>query len=476
MLKKKFIPHLLMSAAAVAAFVLLFALKVPEFKFLLILFVQFLFILSVRLYDYRFSSAYFAITILAFFIFVKVPVEFGLYKYINLGVYVFIGYLMYYFVRAVDEELHGNRNFIEEEEENLEVQRKRNEEAVKKSQALKEQTLVWHLLSNMLNKSMSLSDFREITVFFTQQTGKLFPGAAVFFSLRDASQGPAFATYETSLKEPDLRDKIFDNVDDGVHASQTPFFVEDIATEIHHRVALDRNMLGPISFASLMVVPVTINESFAGVLKCYHPHKARYQNTDLRLLQYVGEMIGIQLLNSLLVRETERLARTDGITGLFVQYYFVEKVREEIYRCQNSGSTFSLLVIDIDKFKLFNDNFGHLAGDLVLVRTADIIRASIRTSDFPSRYGGDEFFLILPETDQAGAESLAERIRIRIFEETRDLKLGETVIDRNVTVSVGVKQYEKSDGEWKEFVAKVDDLMYKAKTTGRNKVVGPSHG
>jgi diguanylate cyclase (GGDEF)-like protein len=265
-------------------------------------------------------------------------------------------------------------------------------------------------------------------------------------------------------------------VDEIVQRSQTPLMIEDIATEINYRIDLDRNLLGSLAFSSLMAVPVVINENFAGVFKCYHPRPGKYQNADLRILQYAGEMQGIQLLNSLLVAETERLARTDGITGLFVQYYFVEKIREEIYRARNSGSTFSLLVIDIDRFKIFNDTYGHLAGDFVLVRTADVIRSSIRTSDFPSRYGGDEFFLILPETDQTGAEALAERIRARIFEETRDLKLGEMTIDRNVTVSIGVKQYVRTDGEWKDFVHQVDELMYRAKTTGRNKVVGPGNG
>lgn len=155
--------------------------------------------------------------------------------------------------------------------------------------------------------------------------------------------------------------------------------------------------------------------------------------------------------------------KTDALTGIGNRRAFDQRLTDETYRAQRYASPLSLLMIDVDKFKDFNDAFGHPAGDLALKAVAKARRGVVRPSDFMARVGGEEFGLILPATDAAGAGALAERLRQAIA--------AAPIEQRNVTVSIGVSTLSTGVQGGQAMVEAADEALYEAKRTGRNRVV-----
>jgi len=173
--------------------------------------------------------------------------------------------------------------------------------------------------------------------------------------------------------------------------------------------------------------------------------------------------------NQQLQRANEILAQlsiTDGLTRLHNHRFFQDQLAREIKRCERTGEPLGMILADIDDFKRLNDRYGHATGDEVLVRIASLMNEAIRESDFLARYGGEEFAILTTGTDLEGAITLAEKIRMRVSDETwlcaeEDATLG-------VTVSMGIAVYR---GERKEFFRDADRALYRAKDMGKNCVV-----
>ncbi len=158
----------------------------------------------------------------------------------------------------------------------------------------------------------------------------------------------------------------------------------------------------------------------------------------------------------------EKMAVTDELTGLFNRRHIFRRVSDEAEKNQRYNSNFSIVMLDIDKFKSINDTYGHPHGDMVLNKVSESIRKSIRAVDIAGRYGGEEFLVILPEVGVRGAAAVAERIRVSV-ESLKDLK-----DDMNVTISGGIAEYA---GSIEETIKKADLLLYKAKEEGRNRII-----
>ena len=160
------------------------------------------------------------------------------------------------------------------------------------------------------------------------------------------------------------------------------------------------------------------------------------------------------------------LAQTDPLTRLCNRRHLYENLEVEINRCVRSGNPIALIMADIDHFKHINDQYGHQAGDEVLVRISDLLLGELRTYDLAARYGGEEFCLVLPETDLNAAIEVAERIRHK----TEAMKL-EAPMDREIlTVSLGVAAFEDREGTIDDLIRLADDALYLAKNSGRNQV------
>jgi diguanylate cyclase (GGDEF)-like protein len=165
--------------------------------------------------------------------------------------------------------------------------------------------------------------------------------------------------------------------------------------------------------------------------------------------------------------EFKLLAITDGLTRCYNHRHFQEVLESEFQRAKRYKLTFSLLIGDIDNFKMINDTYGHQIGDVVLKGIASLLKRGVRDIDVVARYGGEEFAIIMPETDANGAYETAERIRRSIA----DYIFSGLPSNTKVTISIGVGTYPDVKVTSKfDFVEKVDKALYRAKEEGKNRV------
>lgn len=191
----------------------------------------------------------------------------------------------------------------------------------------------------------------------------------------------------------------------------------------------------------------------------------RFEELLLRLKRVLKERQLAKERDQIL-EKLKKLAITDGLTKLYNSRYFYKQLDLEIDRLNRYNHSLSLLLIDIDHFKKYNDTYGHLEGDKVLIRMGQIINACLRRMDTAHRYGGEEFTVILPETSCEEAHFVAERIRLAIESEVFSPAPEKKI---TITVSVGVTEYQ-TDERISAFVQRADQALYLSKDNGRNRI------
>lgn len=215
---------------------------------------------------------------------------------------------------------------------------------------------------------------------------------------------------------------------------------------------------------NMICVPLIANNKPYGVINVVNKGGGEpFNENDLRVITSIANQISLILEKAKLYEQSI----TDGMTGLYIHRYFQARLDEEIIRARRYGSTLSLVMMDIDHFKNFNDSYGHQMGDKVLIGVADTVKTLIRSNiDIPARYGGEEFTIILPATDTDGAFKLADRIRHEISRRSFDHD-GKNL---NVTISMGIASYPGQAGSKVDLIARADIALYKSKESGRNRV------
>ena len=214
---------------------------------------------------------------------------------------------------------------------------------------------------------------------------------------------------------------------------------------------------------SFVVVPILSQGDFLGMVHlCAAENLERFTIRDIRLIKVFAVQLGAAVKNAQLYEQ----AITDGMTKLYLHRYFKQRLGDEIKRAARFKRNIAMIMVDIDHFKLLNDNYGHQTGDEVLKRVASIIRRAVRTHDLPARYGGEEFALVLPETDMIGAVAVAERIRRAI--ENDVIEYGGNVIRK--TASFGVAVFPDCANDMDSLIKAADVALYWSKEHGRNQV------
>jgi diguanylate cyclase (GGDEF)-like protein len=178
------------------------------------------------------------------------------------------------------------------------------------------------------------------------------------------------------------------------------------------------------------------------------------------------ELRNPKVIEIAMYERTERSAVSDGLTGLFNHAYFLQALRQEVLRSKRHGLRAALLLLDLDDFKRVNDERGHVEGDRVLMKTAAIVRDSVREIDVAARYGGEEFAVLLPDTSRLGAFVVAERIRRRVEER---FSRGRTP----VTLSGGLAIFPEDAVTPADLVVQADAGLYGAKASGKNRILLP---
>ena len=216
---------------------------------------------------------------------------------------------------------------------------------------------------------------------------------------------------------------------------------------------------------SFMSVPILVDDESRGVLNVADPVDGRsFGEEDLTTLELLASHIGACLLQREQGEAMQRLAETDPLTWLFNRRHFDQRLDAELNRALRAEHLVSLLMIDVDKFKTINDRFGHRAGDTVLKAVAIGIKQAVRLYDVPTRYGGDEFAVILPESDS----EVASRVARRVLEKTAAQALSADLASAglSISLSIGVATFPRPSGDAAALIEFADTAMYKAKAGG----------
>ena len=248
--------------------------------------------------------------------------------------------------------------------------------------------------------------------------------------------------------------------------TQKKVYVQDVLDPVNEKIVKLFTHLYKDNGRSYLGVPMKLRGQVIGVLSIQSLKMDAYDSDQIRLIETIATQASAALENARLFERTEKLAITDGLTGLFNHRNFLEMAEKEITRAVRYQKPLSLLMIDIDHFKQINDQFGHLVGDQMLQLIARNCAKILRNVDIISRYGGEEFSVLLPETDLKDGLAAAERLREAIA--SSQVVSREGVV--NVTGSVGVVTLGMCPPEIKQLIDCADKALYEAKKAGRNLV------
>lgn len=220
----------------------------------------------------------------------------------------------------------------------------------------------------------------------------------------------------------------------------------------------------------LLILPLTVHQYLWGILVIERKaQREPFVKGDYQLIEVLVEHLAILLENLRLYRQTADQAVRDGLTGLLNHRRLHERMKEELSRSLRYQHPMTLLMIDVDYFKRYNDTYGHQQGDEVLRILAQILRQNVRHSDIVGRYGGEEFAVVLPETSKGPAVTLAQRLCEVVASTPFPGRRGGPPV--RCTISVGVASYPEDGLTVSELIATADAALYRAKRFGKNRVV-----
>ena len=226
----------------------------------------------------------------------------------------------------------------------------------------------------------------------------------------------------------------------------------------------DGHLLGVLPNArSILCVPLTYVDTLLGVLNIESVNEEAFKDQDVLILRTLADLLATALHNAFVFQKMQQQSITDGLTGIKTRRFFLEAVQGEWKRASRAGRPFSVVMIDLDKFKEVNDGMGHLEGDLVLARVGRLLEQKCRQSNVVARYGGDEFVILMPETGIEQAQILSERLRLWL---ATDPMLNE----RHITGSFGVAAFPLHGSTVEDIMRVADAGMYVSKHAGGNRV------
>ena len=222
---------------------------------------------------------------------------------------------------------------------------------------------------------------------------------------------------------------------------------------------------------SFICLPLSSKSRKFGLTLIEHKNINTFDEDNLRLLTTIGKQVSMAIENAELYANLQDLATIDGLTGVYNRVYFHQKFEEEFNAARTLGYDLTLVILDIDKFKKFNDTYGHLFGDVVLKSVAQTVKNNLRSTDTIARFGGEEFVILLPRTSIEEGIEKVEDLRLKI--ENNIIK--DNLIAVSVTASFGISCFPDISVNQVELIRDADNALYKAKECGRNcfKVAAP---
>jgi len=280
-----------------------------------------------------------------------------------------------------------------------------------------------------------------------------------------------------------VRAKHGDQFDRHVLKTHHPLLVTDVRRDFRFTVPLSTER----SVQSVIACPLLLDQHPEGVLRLDSSRAGAYTQDDLRLLDVLADLVATAVINAKLFAQVQHLAVTDGLTGLSLRRPFLEQLTYELTRASRSDGVVSVLMLDVDQFKRYNDTLGHLAGDALLRSVGHLLRSAIPPGGMVARYGGDEFGVLLPRVGREQAQEIAETIRQRVPQQVPGRGRGSAhaaapqalraaaaaAHETPVTVSIGVASFPDDAQIGIELIRIADHCLYQAKRAGRNRVGNP---
>lgn len=317
----------------------------------------------------------------------------------------------------------------------------------------------------------AISDIDKLLAFVVNKLAELFKASRVSFMLLDkASQELSLKTSRgLDLAKAEAKVKLGEAFGGWVAKQGDPLLVRDVEEEYPE---LSKDRLSRYSTKSFIIVPIKINDEVIGVLNLTDKKDHEiFTEQDLKMLTLIGRHLALHIENLRLSQMNNTLETQDPLTGLFNHRYFQEQLLEEIYRAERYKHSLSLIMLDIDNFSEYNQNYGYSSGDNVLKQIGKILKENTRQVDLAARWGPEEFMVILPETRLKQGVLVGEKIREKIAqaiftdEEDRGSSLGMA----RLTVSIGIAEHRVGlDKE--ELIHRVEGALQEAKQKGKNRV------
>jgi len=307
-------------------------------------------------------------------------------------------------------------------------------------------------LTKRLNQSLTLDTMLQIVI---SELIKLFDAEHV--CVLKVSENKDVLTVISSNLESNIGTIV--SLESGymgqVYRYKEPIIVSDVLE--------DQQMVDPyvreMNCRSLMAVPILSNDGIIGVLTISNSNPLHFTFEDFKMLQLFAQHLGMALTNAFLHEQLQKVATTDYLTGLYNRSYLDASMQESLQRDKLG----TLILFDIDDFKMVNDTYGHQVGDQILIQMANILKSSIRSSDIACRWGGEEIALYLPKVDTEIAVQIGKRVLHRVGLETNPV----------ITVSAGIATWKEEEQDLNviSLVRHADQALYSAKRNGKNQVV-----
>ena len=321
-------------------------------------------------------------------------------------------------------------------------------------------------LTERLSMSLSLEDTSKT---LSVEVNRLFgdKDAVIILYLFQSKTGElGISSSQKDQMNINIKAKRGDIFDQWIVKAMQPLLIED--TKADFRFDADKIVTEDSrKIRSLISAPLMVGHKALGILRVDSPRENQFTTEDLRFLTTIGDVGALAVENAQLYEHVEELAIKDGLTNLYFKKYFLDRLSEEISRHMRHKSEMALLMIDLDFFKKYNDQFGHTAGDIVLKTVAStLLEVFNQPGNFVARYGGEEFCVLLPDCSKNKAAQLAESLRKKIEAQTITLRREET----SMSISVGIAVFPKDAQLKEELIHKADQALYRAKKEGRNRV------
>jgi diguanylate cyclase (GGDEF)-like protein len=328
-----------------------------------------------------------------------------------------------------------------------------NEKIAEKERIILENKIISDNLSNQIENFRKIGDILQTVHYSLSEKEIIYKSEDIAFRF--------FGKGTWKLKKYNDNDSIASYI----KRTSNPLIIYNIKKDNRFRNMYNESL-------SVIAASIEFNGTFWGILEGYSHYENFFSDDNLRQLSILSVIISTALNNFYLYKQLQTLAISDGLTGLYTNAYFKERLTEELNRSWSNNIPFSLGLLDIDYFKEVNDKYGHQAGDFVLSRIASIFRLNFRESDFIARYGGEEFAFMMLHTSSKDAAKILEKIRTLIEQEDFFISAESSLpIRLKITASIGfVSLTGKAQITQEDFLKNADKALYKAKHLGKNRV------